>query len=140
MQYAQECAHTYGWEWIVTFDGDGQHHVEDMKNFLSVIAHHPDARVIFGSRFLPGATANFPLSRRLVLLGGRIFTYAFSGVWLSDAHNGFRMLHKDVLSHIHLSSDGMEYASELIDQIHSCGYRIYECPVNITYDTYTLSK
>lgn len=124
----------------MTFDGDGQHHVEDIDHFLSVVSQHSDARVVFGSRFLPGATANFPFSRRLILLGGRVFTYIFSGVWLSDAHNGFRMLHKEVLQSIHLSSDGMEYASELIDQIHSRGYRIYECPVHITYDAYTLSK
>ena len=36
--------------------------------------------------------------------------------------------------------DGMEYASELIDQIHGLGYTIGEVPVNIHYDDYTLAK
>lgn len=140
LEYVKKNAHKYDWQWVVTFDGDGQHHVEDMLYFFEILKNHQDAHVIFGSRFLPGATANFPFSRRLTLLGGRIFTYMFSGVWLSDTHNGFRMLSVDVVKKLALSSDGMEYASELIDQIHRRGIQIYECPVHITYDAYTLSK
>jgi hypothetical protein len=36
--------------------------------------------------------------------------------------------------------DGMEYASELIDELYKHGYSIREVPVNIHYDAYTLSK
>jgi hypothetical protein len=36
--------------------------------------------------------------------------------------------------------DGMEYASELIEEIMRGGYKIYEVPVNIHYDSYTLAK
>ena len=36
--------------------------------------------------------------------------------------------------------DGMEYASELIDQIASHHLSFSEVPVNIHYDEYTLSK
>lgn len=41
---------------------------------------------------------------------------------------------------VFLSMDGMEYASELIDQIQQQGFQIREVPVNIHYDAYTLSK
>lgn len=36
--------------------------------------------------------------------------------------------------------DGMEYASELIDEIYLQGFTIREVPVNIHYDDYTLAK
>jgi polyprenyl-phospho-N-acetylgalactosaminyl synthase len=50
------------------------------------------------------------------------------------------MLAIDVIEKVHLTMDGMEYASELIDQVHSLGYEIREVPVNIHYDSYTLAK
>ncbi len=36
--------------------------------------------------------------------------------------------------------DGMEYASELIDELYLQGFTIREVPVNIHYDDYTLAK
>jgi hypothetical protein len=39
-----------------------------------------------------------------------------------------------------LTMDGMEYASELIEEIVKKGYKIHEVPVNIRYDSYTLAK
>ena len=45
-----------------------------------------------------------------------------------------------VIEKIHLTMDGMEYASELIDELYLEGFRIREVPVNIYYDAYTLAK
>jgi hypothetical protein len=50
------------------------------------------------------------------------------------------MMKKKVIDDIHLTMDGMEYASELIDEIRKAGYTISEVPVNIHYDSYTLAK
>jgi len=46
-----------------------------------------------------------------------IFTSILSGVHLTDAHNGYRMIRVSALGNIHITMDGMEYASEFIDQI-----------------------
>jgi hypothetical protein len=78
--------------------------------------------------------------RRITLWGGRIFTSIISGVHLTDAHNGYRMLRITTLEKIHITMDGMEYASELIDQIGQHKFRFVEVPVNIHYDEYTLGK
>ncbi len=69
-----------------------------------------------------------------------IFTSLISGVHLTDAHNGYRMMRVSVLDKIRITMDGMEYASELIDQIGSHQLRFTEVPVNIHYDEYTLGK
>ncbi len=46
----------------------------------------------------------------------------------------------EVIDQVHLTMDGMEYASELIEEIQIAGYKIREVPVNIHYDEYTLAK
>jgi hypothetical protein len=50
------------------------------------------------------------------------------------------MFRRDVIEKIYLTMDGMEYASELIDELYLAGCRIREVPVNIHYDDYTLAK
>lgn len=50
------------------------------------------------------------------------------------------MFRKEVIEKIVLTMDGMEYASELIDEVYLQGFTIREVPVNIHYDDYTLAK
>jgi hypothetical protein len=50
------------------------------------------------------------------------------------------MMRVDILNQIRITMDGMEYASELIDQVGSHALRFTEVPVNIHYDAYTLGK
>lgn len=59
---------------------------------------------------------------------------------MTDAHNGYRMFRVETLSDLQLTLDGMEYASELIDQISYYELHWREVPVNIHYDDYTLAK
>jgi hypothetical protein len=50
------------------------------------------------------------------------------------------MMRVGALDQIRITMDGMEYASELIDQVGSHALRFAEVPVNIHYDAYTLGK
>lgn len=50
------------------------------------------------------------------------------------------MMRTAVLSQIHLTMNGMEYASEFIDQVGKHHFHFTEVPVDITYDEYTLKK
>lgn len=128
------------WKYIVTFDADGQHDIKDMDRFVSAIKQDETLDVIFGSRFIIKTKTNVPFIRRMILWWWRIFTSLISWVHLTDAHNGYRMMRVEVLDKIHLTMDGMEYASELIDQIGSHKFHFTEVPVNIHYDEYTLGK
>ena len=129
-----------GWKYVVTFDADGQHDISDMKNFFEILEKHPNTDVIYGSRFITKTKTNVPFFRRIILFWGKIFTSLISGVHLTDAHNGYRLLKVEVIDQVYLTMDGMEYASELIEEIHLAGYKIREVPVNIHYDEYTLAK
>lgn len=111
-----------------------------MHHFIDMFHQHKKLDIVFGSRFIVKTKTNVPLSRRMILWGGRIFTSIISGVHLTDAHNGYRMMRVEVLEKIRISMDGMEYASELIDQIGKYDFSFREVPVNIHYDAYTLGK
>ncbi len=128
------------WEYVVTFDADGQHSIEDMDHFIRAFEASPILDVVLGSRFIIKTNTNVPFFRRLTLWWGMIFTSLISGVHLTDAHNGYRMIRVGALDHIHITMDGMEYASEFIDQIASHQLHFTEVPVNIHYDDYTLGK
>jgi polyprenyl-phospho-N-acetylgalactosaminyl synthase len=138
--YIRRYASLHDWEYVVTFDADGQHDIADMQVFLETIKKHPKIQIVYGSRFITKTHSNVPKLRRIILWWGKIFTSIMSWVHLTDAHNGYRMFRIDVIEKIHLTMDGMEYASELIDEIYMHGFSIKEVPVNIHYDTYTLAK
>ncbi len=138
--YIRKHAPSCHWEYVVTFDADGQHDIADIDGFVREFDWDPTLDVVLGSRFIIKTNTNVPLLRRMILWGGRIFTSLISGVHLTDAHNGYRMLRVNTLNSIHITMDGMEYASELIDQIGMHHLHFQEVPVNIHYDDYTLGK
>ncbi len=139
-EYIRRNAPDYSWEYVVTFDADGQHDIVDMEKFLSAFAENSHLDIVFGSRFIEKTDSNVPFFRRIILWGWKIFTSLISGVHLSDAHNGYRMMRVSVLDKIQITMDGMEYASEFIDQVGVYHFSFCEVPVNISYDEYTLSK
>lgn len=123
---------------IVTFDADGQHHAKDIKRLVKPI-EQGKADVCLGSRFLMN-TNNAPLVRRIILKGGAISMRQFYGLRLTDSHNGFRALSRKAAQKIQLKSDGMEHASEIIEQIAEHKLRYKEVPNTITYSDKTLAK
>ena len=50
-----------------------------------------------------------------------MFTFIFSGMRLSDTHNGYRVIKKSVLPKLKLTFNGMEHASEILELIGQQG-------------------
>lgn len=123
---------------LVTFDADGQHCVEDIPTLLATM-HEREADFVLGSRFL-GHADGIPAFRRLILRFGILFTRAFSGVWLSDTHNGLRAMTRRGAERVRLTFNRMEHASELVDQIARSGLKCVEAPVRIRYTRQSLGK
>jgi hypothetical protein len=116
--------------------------IADMKIFMRQIHEHPDQYDMFlGSRFVSGGKAvNMPLMRRIVLLGAKVVTYVFNGVWITDSHCGYRVYTLEAAKKITTTSDGMIYANELNDEIKRHKLRFCEVPVHIRYTDYSLGK
>lgn len=123
---------------VVTFDADGQHRVDDT---MGMIAKLRDERldVVIGSRFLDDRTSLTGL-RRVVLRTAAAYTRATTGMALTDAHNGLRVIGRDLLGRIRLTQNRMAHASELIDQIAAQKVRWAEYPTHIVYTEYSKRK
>jgi glycosyltransferase involved in cell wall biosynthesis len=123
---------------IVSFDADGQHDAQDLPALVApVLAGRAD--LALGSRFL-GTTDGMPRSRRLVLRAGILFTRAFSGISVTDVHNGLRAWSRRAAGELTIALDGMAHASEILDQIRTHGWRFVEVPTTIRYSEYSLRK
>ncbi|MCB9853377.1 MAG: glycosyltransferase family 2 protein [Phycisphaerales bacterium] len=127
-----------GAAYIITFDADGQHCVEDIPRLLRPILDG-ECDIAIGSRFLGEAT-NLPRTRRLVLQAAVLFTRVVNGVRLTDAHNGLRAFSRRAAEKIHIRQDRMAHASEIIDRIKETGLAFKEVPVRIRYTDYSMAK
>jgi polyprenyl-phospho-N-acetylgalactosaminyl synthase len=127
-----------GADFIVTFDADGQHRVEDIARLLGALSG-AGADVACGSRFLGTAVA-MPLSRRLALRMAALFTSMTVGIKVTDAHNGLRAFTSDAVRKIEIKQNRMAHASEIIWQIKAKHLRLIEVPVTILYSEYSLAK
>ena len=125
-------------DYIVTFDSDGQHRVEDAVAMLNA-AEEEDLSFVLGSRFLNGQAETGWL-KKLVLKTAAFVTRLRTGVRLTDAHNGLRVLRRDAASQIHIEQNRMAHASEIVNQLLRTGLKWREMPVHIVYTDYSRSK
>jgi glycosyltransferase involved in cell wall biosynthesis len=127
-----------GARYICTFDADGQHRAEDIAPMWDrLVAGGFD--IVLGSRFL-GDARGIPLSRTLLLRAAVLFTRLHSGLKLTDAHNGLRVMTAEAAARLKLKQMGMAHASEIIDQIAKLGLRYCEAPVSVIYTEYSKAK
>ena len=122
---------------IVTFDADGQHRTEDLPAMLKPILDS-EVDVTLGSRFLKSGS-NVPWLRRQLLQAGALLFKILYHVKLTDSHNGFRVLSRHAAETIQITSDRMEHASEIIDQIGVHKLKYQEIPVIIRYTDYSIA-
>lgn len=139
LQTGIEFALTENAEFIVTFDGDNQHDPKDIDKLLTSLIDSK-ADIAIGSRFMKGAVHNIPVTRKLLLQLARWLNYFFTGLLLTDAHNGLRVLTAKAAKHIQFKETGMAHATEILSLIKKNKLRYIEVPVTITYSAYSLKK
>jgi polyprenyl-phospho-N-acetylgalactosaminyl synthase len=129
-----------GADFIVHFDADGQHPADQIPQLLApLLAGHAD--ITLGSRFLnPAHTALVPPLKRLVLRIGILVSWLFTGVRLTDTHNGFRALSRHAAASICLQEPGFAHATEILALIRAARLRFQEVPVAVTYSAYSVEK
>lgn len=125
-------------DFVVTFDADGQHRTADVERLLRPLVDGR-ASIALGSRFL-GATRNMPPGRRMLLKTALLFTRLASGLPVTDTHNGLRALDRDAVAKIRISLDRMAHASEILDRIRASRLEWVEVPVEVTYSRDSLAK
>lgn len=127
-----------GAKWICTFDADGQHCVADVAKIWDCLVTR-NLDIVLGSRFLGNSIGMQP-ARKLLLKAAILFTRLHSGLKLTDAHNGLRMMTSQAASRLQLRQMRMAHASEFIDEVVRRDLRYCEFPVTILYTDYSKAK
>lgn len=120
-------------EGVVTLDGDGQHHPEDILRLVAAAEQHTGA-IIIGSRMRE--TAAFP--RR------RLFANQFANFWISwacgyrveDSQSGFRFYPASLLRRVHPAHDrehSFVFESEILIEAARLGVRSVPVAVAAVY-------
>lgn len=125
-------------KYVVTYDADGQHRVEDAVAMLKA-AEEGDLGFVFGSRFLEGK-AETGTFKKIVLKTAAFVTRMRTGERLTDAHNGLRVIRRDAFERINITQNRMAHASEIVYQLFSTKLKWREMPVHIIYTDYSRSK
>lgn len=125
-------------EYIVTFDADGQHRIEDAASMLEM-ARRDDVAIVFGSRFLDDRT-NPGWIKRIILKTAVWVSNLTSSMRLTDAHNGLRVIRRDAAEGIELKQDRMAHATEIVLELGRTGLPWKEHPVELLYTDYSKAK
>lgn len=135
LQTGNEYALAHGASEVVHFDADGQFNPADITKALEV-KKSKNIDVVLGSRFLDNRS-QIPWTKKYIILPiARLVNWFLTGLRLTDAHNGFRILSRHALETISISQDRMAHNSEIIQQIRQKNLSYLEYPVEVTYNEY----
>jgi len=127
-------------KYIIHFDADGQHRIEDLPAMMKPLLNN-EADICLGSRFInKDFKSNIPLSRQFYLKGGLWFTKLMTGLKLTDTHNGYRTMTAKSAKKLVITQDRMEHASEILELIARNKLRYKEVPVIIKYNEEVMSN
>lgn len=117
-------------EYVVMGDADTTYDFESIPRLLRHL-QETDADLVMGSRLdgeiQPGSMP--PLHQHIGNPLLTKFLNLFYGASVSDAHSGFRVLRREALETMDLSTSGMEFASEMIMEAGALGLEIEELPI-----------
>jgi glycosyltransferase involved in cell wall biosynthesis len=140
LQTGAEFALSRGARIIVHFDADGQHSPGSIPQLLDPIVNG-SVDVVLGSRFLDARDRKVvPVKKRMLLKAGVAVSWMFTGVWLSDTHNGLRAFSRAAAQQITLKENGFAHATEILDIMRRSKLPYTEVPVSIRYTEYSLKK
>ena len=117
---------------LVTFDADGQHRIEDIKNVIEPIINQK-ADLVIGSRFLDENEKEVPQYRKVGIKVITKITNASINEQLNDSQSGFRAYSKKVVNELNPTELGMGISTEILIKASSKNFKILEVPIKILY-------
>ncbi len=119
-----------GCDFVITMDGDGQHHPDELKGFLKA-AETGGAAIILGNRM--GDPKGMPLKRKLTNWVMSSFISLIAGQKMPDTQCGYRLIKSEVLKAVSLTTDKYEIESELLIGASKAGFKIASIPIKSIY-------
>lgn len=127
----------HGLDIVVMLHGDGQYAPEVIEDLIRPLEQGwSDA--VFGSRMMDRKSARKGRMPFYKYFGNRILTRyenALAGMNLSEWHSGYRAYRVDALRDIafETNSNGFDFDTEIILQLHDAGKTIHEVPIPTYY-------
>jgi dolichol-phosphate mannosyltransferase len=119
-----------GYDVIGEMDADGSHQPEQLPDLLAALA---DADLVIGSRWVRGGTVvNWPLSRKVLSVGGNLYARLLLGIPVHDVTAGYRLFRRTTLERIDLrsvESAGYIFQTDLAFRTLRAGLRVVEVPI-----------
>lgn len=122
-------------KYVITFDADGQHRPNDAYEMLK-LAKEKKLKAVIGTRFKSKiALKEIPFFKRMTLKLAKIYERFFYGINLTDAHNGLRVLEKELVKDyiLPIKNSDMNHATEISSKICNSSLKFIEYPVIIKY-------
>lgn len=135
LQTGHEYVLRLGAQIIVDFDADGQFDPIDISFAIDKLKKE-NLDAVLGSRFLDDRS-QIPFTKKYFILPlAKIVNGFFTGVRLTDAHNGFRVFRREALGKIEITQDKMAHNTQIVAQIKKNKICFAEMPVKVSYSNY----
>ena len=119
----------------ITFDGDGQNNAADLKEMIEIVREQ-NFQAYLGTRFKKKEHRDaIPFLKKIVLKLSIKYERLFYSIKLSDAHNGLRILDRDLIqSHIlPIKNYDMSHATEISYKVCQSKCKRGEYPIKVDY-------
>jgi glycosyltransferase involved in cell wall biosynthesis len=119
-------------EFAILLDADGQHDPAEIAKFVET-ADREQADIVVGTRM--GDTSKMPVVRRLTNEFTSWVTSRLAGQRIPDSQCGYRLLRRNVLEDLRLSTARFETETEMLIQAARAGHRIISIPIRTIYES-----
>jgi len=119
-----------GFDAVISMDGDGQHSTDDIKTFIQK-AESSNCAIIIGNRM--AMTKGMPALR---IITNRFMSRIISAIakqYIPDTQCGFRLVKKEVLQKMDLSTYKYETESEILIKAARLGFKIESVTIQTIY-------
>lgn len=131
-----------GYDVLVEMDADGSHQPEELQRLLDALDSGAD--MVKGSRWIRGGkVVNWPLHRKLLSLGGSLYSRILLGVRVKDITGGFNAFRAETLKEIDLESVesvGYCFQVDLTWKTLKAGLDVREVPITFVEREFGDSK
>lgn len=124
-----------GAKYILTFDADGQHDIEDIAKVIKPL-QEGKADACIGARPLK----DMPISKSFANFVMNFLTLIFYGKKVKDSQSGLRAFTSDAAGQIDIVSSGYAVSSEFIKEISDNNLRLEEVEITTIYTPETQHK
>ncbi len=122
-------------KYIVTFDADGQHEVNDIQKVCKPLQEQK-AEAVIGAR----PFEDMPLSKNFANTMMNLLTRVFYRVKVRDSQSGLRAFTANAASKINVVSQGYAVSSEFIKEIKDNNLKLEEVTITTIYTDETAQK